>query len=121
MRTNNIKSLDAADGSQSQNGTALYVGEIGGALLFSAQAPVNTGSAAGTLKLQWSIDKPDGRPGFAPSNWTDVTSSSATSDSSTKYAFQSILQTAEFIRAVYTVGSGTGTVTCRIKAVGVTH
>lgn len=119
MRNINKKLLDAVDGSTTQNSAALQVGNLGGAILFTVQAQA-TASASGTLKLQYSVDVPTGSSSFTPTNWSDVTSSSASVSVGSAYAFQSALASPMWLRASYT-GSGAGALTVAINVIGVTH
>lgn len=126
MRTINVAAFNAVDASASVNSTPMYVGQLGGVITVCGQSVI-TGSAVGTIRLEYSLDVPDGSNSFAPSNWNTVTdaagnSSSASVDSSTDFAFDDCgIKNYEYVRAVYTRSSGSGTMSMRIKASGVTH
>lgn len=121
MRDINVKVFNAQALTTDTGSTVVQVGKLGGALILSAQAPNTTGNLAGSIKIQFSNDPPDGTNTFAPSNWNDLANSSANNTSSTTYSFQSLLFNAEFVRAFFTYTSGAGTATVRLKITGVTH
>lgn len=126
MRTINVEAFDEVSASASANSTPIYVGQLGGIITVCGQSVI-TGSAEGTIRLEYSLDVPDGSSGFSPSNWNTVTdaagnSSSASVTSATDFSFDDAGNKAyEWIRAVYTRTTGSGTLSMRIKASGVTH
>lgn len=76
---------------------------------------VSTGTAAGTVKLQASNDAPG--PG-SPSNFTDIPSASVAVAGAGSYLIPKLDISYQYIRAVYTFTSGTGTITLNLKSIG---
>lgn len=118
MRILNEKLLNAVDASVSQNSAH---GLLASAFGYSLQAVI-TGTATGTLKLQGSNDPvPDASflvPTFTVSNWTDILDStqSVTGAGTLLYNVEGVFY--NWVRAVYTASSGTGTITIIFNSKG---
>lgn len=77
----------------------------------SAQAVV-TGTATGTLKLQYSNDAPGVG---SPANWSDIPSASVAVSGAGVYAIAKLDLCYQWIRATYTNATNTGVLTVTIK------
>lgn len=111
--------LNSGNASGNLTSSALYLDQMYG---FAMQAVV-TGTAAGTIKLQGSVD-------FGPrsnalvddgsniSNWNDVSGSSqaVTGAGTVTWNFNGVFY--KWVRCVYTSTSGTGTLTVVANAKG---
>lgn len=109
MRYYNDPILNAANAATNQNSTAVNV-QL--ARFASVQAVV-TGSATGTLKLQVSNDD-----NGSPTNWSDLTGATVSVSGAGVYLIPAQNMSYQFIRAVYTAASGTGTITVNAHMVG---
>lgn len=87
-------------------------------LSVSIQAVVSSsaGSPVGTLKLQGSNDQPQTG---GPSNWSDIASATVSVNDDGTYLIGKTDICHQYIRAVYTRTSGTGSMTARLKSIGV--
>lgn len=117
MRAINSPIIQAADASIDQASAALASSQI----FYISMQVVMTGTASGTLKLQFSNDPCEGQsPTATPTHWNDITGASVTL-TGTAGSF-GILKTDlsyRFIRAVYTHNNGqVGTVTATINGMG---
>lgn len=122
------KVLDAASTADTANSAAIDASNM---LQISAQC-IATGSPTGAVKIQVSNDSPIGLKGFSssvwtPINWTDIpydsrapigTPPSVEIPEAGSFLIAKLDICYQFIRIVYT-GSGTGTITVRIKAISV--
>lgn len=110
---NNVIKTAATVGSFTTNPVALSQ------VIGYAVQVVFTGSPAGTLKLQASVDSVD-MPTTEPTNWTDIANSmvSITASGDTVYNVIDVFYT--WMRVVYTNTSGTtGSVTVTVNTKGV--
>ena len=97
-----------ADDSKTETGAAQFVGQ---ALQGTFVPTCGDNSAGGTVKIQGSNDAPVGNPfAFVPTNWADIPSATSTIASGVGPAIAIQNLSYQYIRAVYTSGSG-GTTT----------
>lgn len=109
MRYYNDPIMSAANAATNQNSSAVNV-QL--ARFASVQAVV-TGTATGTLKLQVSNDD-----NGSASNWSDLTGATVSVSSAGAYLIPAQNMCYQFLRAVYTASSGTGTITVNCHTVG---
>lgn len=122
MGPNTNLNLSAADASVDATGAAIVAKQIGYA---SAQV-VMTGTASGTLSIQFSNDRDKdctiGASGnLVPTNWSDISTAIKVVLDGTAGIFSiPVFQCSyNFIRAHYVKNNGSaGTVTCRIATQG---
>jgi len=100
MRNSSENIISAQSLQSNSNSSAVPATQI---LSVSAQAVVGSG-ALGTLKLQFSNDKPNqsGGPVAGPTNWSDVTSASIAVSGAGLFAIQKTEVCAQYLRLVYT-------------------
>lgn len=111
MRFFNDAIFKAVDISVSQNSAPIDASYL---IALSVQA-VTTGTAVGTLKLQYSNDAPS--PSI-PTHWSDITGATVAIAAAGTYSILKIEVSYQWIRLVYTTTSDTGACTARIKSVG---
>lgn len=112
MRSLNEPVLNGADASVNQNSVI-----VDSKNLHLASVHVSmTGTAAGTVKLQASNDEPT--TGLAPSNFVDITGATVSVSAGGQFLIPKLDVCYNYIRAVYTATSGTGTVTAKIHMIG---
>jgi hypothetical protein len=108
MRILNESLLSAGDMSGNLNSSPLSLEFAFG---YALQC-VFTGAPVGTLKLQGSNDAPPDAnfqfASFSPTNWTDITGSSAAVAAAGNVLFNGTGTYYRYVRAVYTFTSGTG-------------
>lgn len=86
--------------------------------LFACAAQlIATGSAAGTMKLQMSNDRPD-TPSVPPTNWTDIANATVSVSGAGTYLIPKTDLCYQWVRVSYT-NSGTGNITVNFTALGV--
>lgn len=117
MRAVNSPVIVSADASIDQASAAINSSQ----LFYISLQVVMTGTASGTLKLQFSNDPCEGQsPTSTPTHWNDITGATVTL-TGTAGSF-GILKTDlsyRYIRAVYTHNNGSaGTVTATIQGMG---
>jgi len=112
MRFYNESIIKAANAAVSQNSIAV---ESKLCRFASVQAVV-TGTAAGSIKLQVSNDEVVN--GGSPSNWSDLTGATVSISGAGVYLIPAQNMGYQFIRAVYTASSGSGTITANLHMVG---
>jgi hypothetical protein len=112
MRSYNEPILNAADASVNQNSIIVKTENLH---LASLQV-IMTGTAAGTVKLQASNDEPLNN--VAPSNWVDISGATVSVSAAGIFLIPKLDVCYNFLRAVYTFASGTGTVTAKIHMIG---
>lgn len=91
-------------------------------LHISVQAVTAGSNPNGTLKVQFSNDNP--AAGVAPSHWTDIPTMTVATTANGVYAIttatsQKFEICGNFIRAVYTNASGSGTISVNIEIFGI--
>lgn len=79
---------------------------------------VFTGSPVGTLKVQVSDDPYQSEGNVTPTNWTDLADSSQSISAAGDITYNVNLAFYNWIRFVYTRGSGTGTINGRMNSKG---
>lgn len=115
MRQSVYPDINNADASVSQNGTPILSREM---FAISAQAVV-TGSATGTLKLQFSNDIiAQGLNLTVPTHWSDITGATVAIAGAGTYAIPKTEICYEYVRSVYTAASGTGSISVNSKVLG---
>jgi hypothetical protein len=112
MRSFNEPILNAADASVNQNSIIVDAQNLHLASLHVTM----TGTAAGTVKFQASNDEP--RNGTAPSNWVDISGATVSVSAAGQFLIPKLDVCYNFMRAVYTFTSGTGTVTAKMHMIG---
>lgn len=98
----------------SGNGSATDTNQV---VSLSFQAFFSDAAAAGTLKLQASNDSaPDrGQTAFAPTNWVDIPSATATVTAGGSVLITIANCCYGYVRAVWTRSAGAGTITVNIQ------
>lgn len=102
--------INGGDASGNLTSAAIDANQL---LSISVQS-VSTGTAAGTLKLQFSNDAPSNIS--APTNWTDIPSATVSVTAASTVGIAKTELCYRFVRVVYTFTSGTGTITANIMA-----
>lgn len=88
----------------------------------SVVATFTDGSAAGTIKLQGSNDVPAKQtspPTFAPTNWVDIPSASASVTAGGSHIVEKNPQTFRWVRVAWVRSAGGGTFTVNLNTQGV--
>lgn len=108
MRFLNDSVLNAANAATNQTSAA-----IDSSFMVAVSLIVTTtGTAAGDIKLQASNDVNN------PTNFVDIPSATVAISGAGTVIIAKLDVAYQYIRAVYTVTSGTGTITTRLKSVG---
>lgn len=114
MRTTN----DLAFNAVAVSGTTVYTSDpIPAESMFecSVQAVTSGSNPNAALKLQFSDDLPTyGNP----VNWSDVTSATVSLTNNGVYAIQRTAVCAQWLQIVFTMASGSGVLTARLKSNG---
>jgi hypothetical protein len=108
MRNENVVNINAADASIDQNGTV-----VSGAQLFAlSMQAVSTGTATGTVKIQFSNDVVNPTNVPVPTNWSDLTSQTVAIGAASTVFLVRFDVCYAWLRAVYTHSNGSpGTIT----------
>jgi len=112
MRSFNEPILNAADASTNQNSQIVKSENLHLASLHV----IMTGTAAGTVKFQASNDEP--MNGTNPSNWVDISGATVSVSAAGQFLIPKLDVCYNYLRAVYTFSSGTGTVTAKLHMIG---
>lgn len=113
MRYERAVVFDSVDGTLTQ-----YSKPIDATNLFAASAQVvATGTCAGTLKLQFSNDDSQSIAGN-PVNWINISSAQVAISAGATTGIAKIDLSYQYIRAVFTPISGSGTITAVVSAKG---
>ena len=112
MRSFNEPIINGADASVNQNSQIVDARNLH---LASVHVSM-TGTAAGTVKLQASNDEPT--TGLPPSNFVDISGATVSVSAAGQFLIPKLDVCYNYIRAVYTATSGTGTVTAKIHMIG---
>lgn len=112
MRSFNEPIINAADASVNQTSQIVDARNLHLASLHVSM----TGTAAGTVKFQASNDEP--LSATAPSNWVDISGATVSVSSGGEFLIPKLDVCYNYMRAVYTFTSGTGTVTAKIHMIG---
>lgn len=107
MRVTNDLVFNAQSAGDSVNSSAVYSGYM---VTASVQA-VTTGTAVGTLKLQYSNDPGSPLERTVPANWSDVPSASVAVSSAGTYAIGKLDISYNWLRLAFTYTSGAGNIT----------
>lgn len=112
MRSYNEPIINAADASTNQTSIIVKSENLHKLSLHVSM----TGTAAGTVKIQMSNDEPAN--GLAPSNFVDISGATVAVSAGGNFIIPSFDICYNYIRAVYTFTSGTGTVTAKAHLIG---
>lgn len=108
-----IPVLSAANAAVTQTGAAILARN----LMFASLQNVSTGTAVGTMKLQFSNDIIT-TPALTPVNWTDIPSATVAITAASVTGIPITNLCYQYIRVVYTFTSGTGTISANLKTIG---
>lgn len=112
MRSYNEPIINAADASTNQ--TSILVKSEN--LHLASLHVITTGTAVGSVKLQASNDEPANN--VAPNNWADITGATVAISGAGSYLIPNLDICYNYVRAVYTFTSGTGTVSAKVHMIG---
>jgi hypothetical protein len=89
-------------------------------MLYCSVQIVSTGTAAGNTKLQGSNDMPPAgqMAPFVPTNWTDITNTTKAVTAGGTAMIEKTDVCYQWVRVTWSGGSGTGTITARLKSTG---
>jgi hypothetical protein len=114
----NDQLFTAANNATNQSSSAIDTSFI---LWVSFQLVVTGSSPNGTIKLQCSNDKPPAYytpASFLPTNWNDIPNTTVSVSATGTYVIPKTEISYQWVRAVWTHSSGTGTITGNLKSVG---
>jgi hypothetical protein len=109
MRFYNEPVISAANAATNQNSIAVD----SKLCRYASLQVVTTGTAAGSVKLQVSNDD-----NGSVTNWSDLTGATVSVSGANVYLIPAQNMSYQYVRAVYTVTSGTGTITATMHMVG---
>lgn len=112
MKFYNESIIRAANAASNQNSIAVD----SKLCRFASLHVTTTGTAAGAIKLQVSNDEVE--PGVSPTNWSDLSGATVSISGANTYLIPAQNMSYQFVRAVYTVSSGTGTITANMHMIG---
>lgn len=113
QRYAHVTALNAADASTNQTSSAIDAREM----VYVTIHNTSTGTATGTVKLQGSNDQVLSGTG-TPVNWVDISGATVSVTAASQTTIPVQLCGFMYIRAVYTVSAGTGTITVQAMLKG---